>query len=106
MQIGKIALWLVLRSSTAIAFSQQSGGQKAKVWTAADAVLPVSHALADIVLGAGVAEHRIHVIPMGLIRAASRQTLTAMRSVANLGSGTALCSVSPDSCGHGMASIA
>ena len=39
---------------------------EAKVWTAADAVLPVSHALADIVHRAGVAENRIHVIPNGV----------------------------------------
>jgi glycosyltransferase involved in cell wall biosynthesis len=39
---------------------------EAKVWTGADAVLPVSHALADIILGAGVAEYRIHVIPNGV----------------------------------------
>ena len=39
---------------------------EAKVWGAANAVLPVSHALADFVHGAGVAENRIHVIPNGV----------------------------------------
>ena len=37
-----------------------------KVWTAADAVFPVSHALADIVRSSGVADNRILVIPNGV----------------------------------------
>ena len=39
---------------------------EAKVWTAADAVFPVSHALADIVRGAGVSGDRIQVNPNGV----------------------------------------
>jgi glycosyltransferase involved in cell wall biosynthesis len=39
---------------------------EAKVWDAADVVLPVSHALADFVQEAGVAQHRIQVIPNGV----------------------------------------
>ena len=39
---------------------------EAKVWTSADAVLPVSHALAGIVREAGVNRDRIQVIPNGV----------------------------------------
>ena len=37
-----------------------------KLWSAAEAVLPVSNVLADIVQSAGVAEDRIHVVPNGV----------------------------------------
>ena len=35
-------------------------------WRCADAVLPVSHALADIVAAAGVPGERLHVVPNGI----------------------------------------
>ena len=49
-----------------LAWRQLAQRLEAKVWTAADAVFPVSHALADIVRGAGVAGDRIQVIPNGV----------------------------------------
>ena len=39
---------------------------EAKVWRGADAVLPVSEVLADIIREAAVAEDRVHVIPNGV----------------------------------------
>jgi glycosyltransferase involved in cell wall biosynthesis len=49
-----------------LAWRQLAHRLETKVWTAADAVLPVSHALADIVRGAGVTSDRIQVVPNGV----------------------------------------
>ncbi|GAB4130371.1 MAG: glycosyltransferase family 4 protein [Rhodothalassiaceae bacterium] len=51
-----------------LALERMARRMERRVWRAAEAVLPVSDALADHVRAAGVPEERIHVIPNGVRR--------------------------------------